>query len=223
MSLWHLIWMIVGGVLLVAAAIFCYLSVYQRKINRVLATGERMRRPMAAPGKVLLVLLILLAVVLAVLSFVLAPSGAPVQSAKDIEQYALKRAREDGMEVEMAATDGLMAVLYYNEDRSDHKFEIYENRGTVITDYSFDHGGSSVSIERGMRMFRYENGEMVLFSMNGPAIAKIVCRDGTAYVIDPESPFVLIVPSGGVDFYDEDGVQMDVGQDWWYEVTEKAG
>ena len=53
-------------------------------------------------------------------------------------------------------------------------------------------------------------------SMNRLGIAKIACHDGNTYQLDPESPFVLIIPSGGADIYDKNG---DLEQNWWYEIT----
>ncbi len=56
--------------------------------------------------------------------------------------------------------------------------------------------------------------------MNAPHIAAIECHDGERYEIDSNSPFVLIIPSGGFDVYDINGDLINLTQEGWYELTE---
>lgn len=215
MSSIHLLLSIVGILLLLALLLFAYMQLYRRSINKVL-TGRKHRRPMVPPHQLLLILIaIFLASLLALFLM-----GTPIYSARDVEDYARNHAEEEGLSVRVAVTDELAAVLYYTEDGSDHSFGIYENKGQWRANYVFSHGGSSTSIQRSVHMFRYEDG-LIIFSMNELGIAKIVCHDGERYDFSPDDPFVLILPSGSMDFYDAQGNAIDVGQDGWYQITAK--
>ena len=218
MSLVHLLLCVSLGVLALLLAVYGYLKVYQRKLDQAVKTGKPLKKPMIPPYKIAnaVKILILLAVALPILSCL----RAPCTSVRNLEKEVQQRAAEDGMQGELVMTEGTAAALYYAED--DSRFALYENRGTVLDDYCFIHGGSSAAMEKGLRAFRMEDtGELVLFSMNMPRISKIVSHDGTTYHLDPESPFVLILPSGGADLYDAEGNLLDLGNLSWYEITVK--
>ena len=214
--------LIIPAVLLTALMIvYGYLKVYQAKIDQSLEAGRPMKKPMIPPYRIANAVKILLVIALAVPA-VLYLSGNRPTSAKALEQSVQQRAAEEKRDVLLVQTKTTAAALYYSEDQSGHSFALYENRGKLMDDYCFIHGGSSASIEESVRVFRMENtGELVLFSMNMPRISKIVSHDGTTYHLDPESPFVLILPSGGADLYDAEGNLLDLGNLSWYEITVK--
>lgn len=220
MSLSHLLLLISAGVILPLLAAYAYLKLYQAKIDKAIETGKQISKPMISSYQVANVMkvIIVIAVILPVLSYL--REGRT--GAQEIETAVHQRAVEDGMKVELVIAEKMAAALYYTDDRSDCSFALYENRGKYLDDYCFIHGGSSASIEKSVRVFRIEkSGELVLFSMNRLGIAKIACHDGNTYQLDPESPFALIIPSGGADVYDKNGDLIDLKQNRWYEITTK--
>lgn len=214
--------LIIPAVLLTALMIvYGYLKVYQAKIDQSLEAGRPMKKPMIPPYRIANAVKILLVIALAVPA-VLYLSGNRPTSAKALEQSVQQRAAEEKRDVLLVQTKTTAAALYYSEDQSGHSFALYENRGKLMDDYCFIHGGSSASIEESVRVFRMENtGELVLFSMNRLGIARIDCHDGTTYHLDPASPFVLILSDDGADFYDAGGNAVDLRQNQWFEITTK--
>lgn len=196
-----------------------YLKLCQAKYDRVLETGQPMKKPMLPPYIVANGMKVLLA---AALLFMLLPVLGASTSRRELEEEVCRRAERDGMSVALALTEDTAAALYYAADGSDHSFALYENRGAWREDYRFIHGGSATSIDENLRAFRMEKtGELALFSMNRIGIARITCHSGEEYLLDPEAPFVLILPGGGADFYDAVGDRIDPAQNSWYEITVK--
>ena len=220
MSLLSLILAILAVIAVLLLAIFCYLQIYQKHINKALGSEAYTHKHMISPRKVAIILGGILITAAAVLALSFWASKGPLTSREMLEDDARKRAETRGMDVEIVFTDELAAILFYDGSRSDHSFEIYENKGIILENYVYSHGGSSTSIERSVRTFRYEGDQLILFSMNKLGIAKIVCHDGETCFVDPDLPFVLILPAGAMDFYDERGNLVNLGQDWWYEATD---
>ena len=196
-----------------------YLQIYKRNINKVLDAKQDACKRMIPPYKVVAAMTVLLIVAVATFSAIYISSD-PVTSPQELERSAQQLAAETGMDMEFAISDDLAAVLLFNEDKSDHSFKLYENKGRLTANYVFSHGGSSTSIEESVRVFRY-SGELALFSLNELQIARIVCHDGETHLVDPDRPFVLIIPSGGADFYNKAGDLIDLDQGGWYEITVK--
>lgn len=218
MSMISLLFYIFAAICLLFLAVFGYLQLYKRNINKALDPAKHKPKHMTPPYKVAIIAAILLIISVAALGlFFLSDS---ITDARAVEQDARNQAEKKGMNVAVAVSDHTAAVLYYSDDRNDHSFAFYENKGRMIANYVFSHGGSSTSIERSVHVFRCQ-GELALFSLNELHIAKIVCHDGEIHLIDPEHPFVLIIPSGGADIYDKEGNLVDLGANSWYEITEK--
>ena len=208
------------GIIMLVCVLQGYLKLYEQKINQAVEQGRPMKKPMVPPFKVANALKVVLA--LAVFLPLISDAAASINRDRNLERSVEQQAAEKQMSVAFAATKDNAAALYYKEDGSDHTFALYETRGTIFKEYVFLHGGSATSIDEGVRAFRMEkSGELVLFSMNRLRIAKIVCHDGEAYHLDPDSPFVLILPSGGADIYDKNGALIDLEQNEWYVVTTK--
>lgn len=211
--------------LFVAVCVIClvcvgYLFVYKKHINKVLIEPEKKHIKLVPPYKVLLVLVILLAVVGTSFAVTIISNMEHLSTVNDIENNVRSFQKiSDDWNVEIAMNDRIAAVIAYDNQESEHTFSIYENKGNANANYVFRYGGKSTSIERGIRVFKFE-GTTALISMNTLRIAAIECHDGDRYELDPNTPFVLVIPSGGFDVYDENGKLIDITQAGWYELTE---
>lgn len=221
MSLISLLWMISAVILTAIVIVYGYLKLYQVKVDQAMEDGKPMKNPMTPPYKVANAAktILVIAVLMPVVPYFAA--NRPT-SAKALEQSVQQRAADDNRNVVLVQTESTAAALYYTEDQSDHSFALYENRGRFMDDYCFIHGGSSTSIEESVRAFRMEDtGELVLFSMNRLHIARIDCYDGSTYHLDPDSPFVLVLPGSGADLYDVEENLVDLEKNQWFEITVK--
>ena len=197
-----------------------YLLIYKKHINKVLIEPDKKHIKLVPPYKVLLVLIIVFAIVVTSFAVTLIPNTEHLSTVNDIEEDVRSFQKiSDDWNIEIAMNERIAAVIAYDNQESEHTFSIYENKGNTKTNYVFRYGGKSTSIERGIRVFRFE-GTTALISMNILHIAAVECHDGERYEIDPNNPFVLVIPSGGFDVYDENGKLIDITQADWYELTE---
>lgn len=182
-----------------------YLLIYKKHINKVLIEPDKKHIKLVPPYKVLLVLIIVFAIVVTSFAVTLIPNTEHLSTVNDIEEDVRSFQKiSDDWNIEIAMNERIAAVIAYDNQESEHTFSIYENKGSTKTNYVFRYGGKSTSIERGIRVFRFE-GTTALISMNILHIAAIECHDGERYEVDPNTPFVLVIPSGGFDVYDENG------------------
>lgn len=197
-----------------------YLLIYKKHINKVLIEPDKKHIKLVPPYKVLLVLIIVFAIVVTSFAVTLIPNTEHLSTVNDIEEDVRSFQKiSDDWNIEIAMNERIAAVIAYDNQESEHTFSIYENKGNTKTNYVFRYGGKSTSIERGIRVFKFE-GTTALISMNILHIAAVECHDGERYEIDPNNPFVLVIPSGGFDVYDENGKLIDITQADWYELTE---
>lgn len=197
-----------------------YLLIYKKHINKVLIEPDKKHIKLVPPYKVLLVLIIVFAIVVTSFAVTLIPNTEHLSTVNDIEEDVRSFQKiSDDWNIEIAMNERIAAVIAYDNQESEHTFSIYENKGSTKTNYVFRYGGKSTSIERGIRVFKFE-GTTALISMNILHIAAVECHDGERYEIDPNNPFVLVIPSGGFDVYDENGKLIDITQADWYELTE---
>ena len=197
-----------------------YLLIYKKHINKVLIEPDKKHIKLVPPYKVLLVLIIVFAIVVTSFAVTLIPNTEHLSTVNDIEEDVRSFQKiSDDWNIEIAMNDRIAAVIAYDNQESEHTFSIYENKDSTKTNYVFRYGGKSTSIERGIRVFKFE-GTTALISMNILHIAAVECHDGERYEIDPNNPFVLVIPSGGFDVYDENGKLIDITQADWYELTE---
>ena len=197
-----------------------YLLIYKKHINKVLIEPDKKHIKLVPPYKVLLVLIIVFAIVVTSFAVTLIPNTEHLSTVNDIEEDVRSFQKiSDDWNIEIAMNDRIAAVIAYDNQESKHTFSIYENKDSTKTNYVFRYGGKSTSIERGIRVFKFE-GTTALISMNILHIAAVECHDGERYEIDPNNPFVLVIPSGGFDVYDENGKLIDITQADWYELTE---
>lgn len=197
-----------------------YLLIYKKHINKVLIEPDKKHIKLVPPYKVLLVLIIVFAIVVTSFAVTLIPNTEHLSTVNDIEEDVRSFQKiSDDWNIEIAMNERIAAVIAYDNQESEHTFSIYENKGSTKTNYVFRYGGKSTSIERGIRVFKFE-GTTALISMNILHIAAVECHDGERYEIDPNNPFVLVIPSGGFDVYDENGKLIDITQADWYELTD---
>ena len=197
-----------------------YLLIYKKHINKVLIEPDKKHIKLVPPYKVLLVLIIVFAIVVTSFAVTLIPNTEHLSTVNDIEEDVRSFQKiSDDWNIEIAMNERIAAVIAYDNQESEHTFSIYENKDSTKTNYVFRYGGKSTSIERGIRVFKFE-GTTALISMNILHIAAIECHDGERYEVDPNTPFVLVIPSGGFDVYDENGNLIDITQVGWYELTE---
>lgn len=200
-----------------------YLFLYKRHINKVLIEPEKKHIKMVPPYKVLLVLIIVFAIVAASFAATIISNVKRLSTVNDIENdvRSVQNISSD-WNMEIAMNDRIAAVIAYDDQRSEHIFSIYISNSKTRTDYVFRYGGKATSIERSIRVFKFE-GSTAFISMNTLHISAIECHDGERYEVDPNAPFVLVIPNGGFDIYDDNGNLIDLTQDWWYELTEPKG
>ena len=197
-----------------------YLLIYKKHINKVLIEPDKKHIKLVPPYKVLLVLIIVFAIVGTSFAVTIIPNTEHLSTVNDIEEDVRSFQKiSDDWNIEIAMNERIAAVIAYDNQESEHTFSIYENKGSTKTNYVFRYGGKSTSIERGIRVFKFE-GTTALISMNILHIAAVECHDGERYEVDPNTPFVLVIPSGGFDVYDENGNLIDITQAGWYELTE---
>ena len=220
MDIYYILSLLFAAVCVFFLVCIGYLLIYKKHINKVLIEPDKKHIKLVPPYKVLLVLIIVFAIVVTSFAVTLIPNTEHLSTVNDIEEDVRSFQKiSDDWNIEIAMNERIAAVIAYDNQESEHTFSIYENKGSTKTNYVFRYGGKSTSIERGIRVFKFE-GTTALISMNILHIAAVECHDGERYEIDPNNPFVLVIPSGGFDVYDENGKLIDITQADWYELTE---
>ncbi len=117
----------------------------------------------------------------------------------------------DNWKVAKATTDSMSAMIFYDDNLSDHTFSIYVNRDGFSLGYFFRGGGSTVGTSEGIAEFKIEGyNERAYLSMNKQQISRVKIDNGQTVEfieIDSTKPFVFILPAnaGSVRIYDIDG------------------
>ena len=216
MELKVIILSLLAAALVILAVCAVYFHVYKRHINRALAQQDKKLLRLAPPRTVLVVF----STVFVLLCLTLIAAGLMGQgrlsTLSDVEADV---GLTQGWEMESAMNESAAAVLCFDAERGEHSFYVYENVGGKAADYVFRYGGSSTSIERGVRACSFGD-TTALISMNTLHIAAIESHGGGRYELDPNGPFVLLIPGGGFDAYDSTGEPIDLEQEQWYETTD---
>lgn len=216
MSISVFVFTIIAIVVILTVIAVGYFLLYTRMINKALVGKGRKHLHMIAPYKVVIAFVIVLAVGAAALGGVYRSNMSRITSAHDIEEsFRAFQAANAEWNVEVAMSNNIAAVIAYDQEQTDHTFAVYTNENDIFTNYVYRAGGHTTSVERSVLVYKSE-GAFILISMNALHIAKIECHDGDPYEIDPNHPFVLIVPGGGFDVYDSNGSLIELEQDWWY-------
>lgn len=219
-----------------------YLALYRRHINRVLENAEQTGRKWISPASLLgwlPVVLLLCVVTVCILELTLDISQSRLTSREEILNSYSGFYRENPKNWEqtqmvMTMTDEFALVLHYPQDHSDSRFDIYRDLPGEPLDYELKRRMSLTPVELGVLMVECD-GAMLFGSLNEIRVAKIVTDSGAVYEIDPDEPFVLVIPEGctrlaektedpavilvygysGFTAYDEYGKEMDLlSYDW---------
>lgn len=196
-----------------------YFKVYKRNINRALTTSGEKHLHMIPPYKVVSVLFVVFTICVVSLVITIFPYFNRTTTAQEIEeQLRQNNTVQSDWDIEIAMDSNIAAALAYDPNLTDYSFAIYRNAHNRFPDYEFRYGGSTASVEHGVRIFEYAR-SLALVSMNELHIAKIECHDGAVFEIDPTRPFVIILPSGGFDVYDNSGNLINIKEHSHYELT----
>ena len=217
--------------------VLIYFHFYKQHINNALRNPQAKHKKMLPPHVLIpitAVLLIIVSITAVVLDLEFDLSQSRLTSKEEI--LANARIGYEDMQYEFSMSGNVAAVLCYPEDLSEAEFRIYINKNSNHPDYVFRSGGDLTSIERAAYLLEY-NGTYVLISLNSLRIAEIRCENGTTYSVDPDSPFVLVIPDGGsllsntegngtyyygytgIAVFDDQEKEMELTQIKWFEMA----
>lgn len=225
------------ALVMAVAAVLVYLHFYKRHINNALRKTQVKHKKMLPPHVLisfLPVLLILVAIITVALDMEFDLSQSRLTTKEEI--LANARIGLEDMQSEISMSGDVAAVLNFKEDLSDSDFRVYINKNSNHPDYVFRRGADLTSVERAAYLLEYD-GTYVLISLNAFRIAEIRCENGTTYSIDPDAPFVLVIPDGGtllstteddvthyhgytgMKVFDVRGNEIDLTQKQWFEMA----
>lgn len=237
MEITFIIAVLLGALAIAIGGVLVYLHFYKRHINNVLQGTQAKSKKMPPPHvliSVLPVLLILVAVVTVMLDMEFDLSQSRLTTKEEI--LANARIGYEDMQSEISMSGDVAAVLNFKEDLSDSDFRVYINKNSNHPNYVFRRGADLTSVERAAYLLEYD-GTYVLISLNAFRIAEIRCENGTTYSVNPDSPFVIVIPNGGsllsttengVTYYhgytgmkvfDDQGNEIDLTQKQWFEMA----
>ncbi len=115
-----------------------------------------------------------------------------------LEQDAREKQKIDSTwDVAQAVNEDIGAMLFYDEDKKECNYSIYLSRSGVSYGYFYAQGGQDDSMANGVKGIAFEEKGIVLLSLNGDKVCKVVIEeqsDEKVIQVDPEKPFVLVVP-----------------------------
>lgn len=237
MEVTFILMVVLVTLLLLVGAVLIYLYFYKQHINNVLQKPQTKKKKMLPPH-VLISFLPALLIIIAIAAVVLDMEFDLSRSRLTTKEEILENARigYEDMQSEISMSGDIAAVLSFPEDFSEAEFRVYINENNNHPDYVFRRGGDLTSIERAAYLLEY-NGSYVLISLNAYRIAEIQCENGITYSVDPDSPFVLVIPDGGsllsqtegngtayydytgIVVFDEQSNEIDLTQIQWFEMT----
>lgn len=115
-----------------------------------------------------------------------------------IQDHARERQNiHDDWCVSEQTSNNLSAMIFYNEDLSEHTFSLYINRDGFSFGYFFYQGGIDASIQNNVREFALEGLEEKAYISMNPQRASLIQISNGADVrteeIDPNKPFAVVV------------------------------
>lgn len=240
MELYFVVSAVLGCGIVLVLALLGYLMLYKAHINKALRnTAEPIKRWISPVALLVLIPVVLLVctITISILEVQFDISNSRLTSREEILDCYTWMYEEnwDQNNMVMTMTDEFALVLHYLDDYSDSQFDIYRNDPNGPTNYVGRKRMSLTAVERGVMMVECD-GAMLFGSLNQIRVAKIVTDDGVVYEIDPDEPFVLVIPDGcsrlvekldgpistrvygysGFTAYDEYGKEMDLlSFEWW--------
>ena len=143
--------------------------------------------------------IIVISVILFIIGAILLNSNYMIglnESLIESEARESQKIDKDWLNVKETNND-ISALLFYDEALKKHTFSIYLNKPGFSYGYSFKHGGSSSTIDSGVKGYSYGAYGMVIMSMNRKNISQIKLENKETLEIvklDPVKPFVILVP-----------------------------
>lgn len=224
-----------AAVLFLTDVVLLYLHFYKRHINKILQKDQAKQKKMMPPHRLLpwaLALLVVIMVAAVVLDMEFDLSQSRLTTKEEILENA--RIGYEDTQSQIAMSADVAAVLSYSEDLSESEFRVYINKNSNRPNYIFRCGGDLTAIQRAAYLMEYK-GTFILFSCNTCRISEIRCENGTTYRVDPDLPFVLVIPDGGsllsygagesayhgytgISVLDEKGNTIDLTQLQWFEM-----
>lgn len=243
MEIYFVVSAVLGCGIVLVLALLGYLMLYKAHINKALGDTTVPRKRWISPVVLLIMIpavLLVCTVTISILEVRFDISNSRLTSREEILKsytwmYEEKPEKWDQNNMVMTMTDEFALVLHYLDDYSDSQFDIYRNDPDGLTNYVGRKRLSLTAVERGVMMVECD-GAMLFGSLNQIRVAKIVTDDGVVHEIDPDEPFVLVIPDGcsrlvekldgsistrvygysGFTAYDEYGKEMDLlSFDWW--------
>ncbi len=116
--------------------------------------------------------------------------GANLEQDARADQYI---AETDQMT--QAIGEDLAGMLFFDTAKRKHTVSLYSKKQGFSLGYFFREGGSLSTVETGIYETSTEaSRETAYFSMNAPELSSYTLDGGDAQPLDPNAPFVLILP-----------------------------
>lgn len=150
-------------------------------------------------------MILLLAILIVVQSDVLGVTGGHVE-----EEMRKSMQIDERWEAARSELKNICALLLYSPEQDDYTYAVYLNKNGFSFGYFFREGGQDPYIQEGVQEIVYEDKGAVLLSMNQPGVSRIAIGSGEEEQIievDPQKPFAVALPAGGLDIvlYDAQG------------------
>ncbi len=127
-------------------------------------------------------------------------------SKNNVEADARKSEKiDDSWQVSKCISDDIIAMIFYSENKKEHKFSIYIKRPNSWG-YFFRIGGSDTGIEEFIRCYEFDNiASRAFISMNSAKVSKVIFNE-EVIKIDENKPFAMVFPiNSAPKFYNDDG------------------
>lgn len=128
----------------------------------------------------------------------------------------LSEKTEPGRKYMYDTGESMIAGLSYNAESEDCEYDIYVNRPGFSFGWFFRHGGNLPRGDEYVKKIVVEGSDdYALVSANEPRVCRIEVDDGMViqtYLIDPEQPFVMVLPgsTAGCTLYNENDEVVSV-------------
>ncbi len=147
--------------------------------------------------KIKFILIALVLLIIFILSnFIIGDTGTTIEN---LESHARESHNiSDDWSIAKDTSDEIGAMLFYNKALNSQSFSVYKTGISTFGKYRFIHGGVIAVMDEGVVEISYSETSKVLFSMNRKKINRIeFSKEDTieAIEVDPEIPFVIILPS----------------------------
>lgn len=161
--------------------------------------------------KVMKVLVVIMAVIMLLFGYIYFTGNLGYAAGKVETDARASQLVNETWDVSKAESDDMIAMIFYNADKTEHTFSIYVNRPGLSIGYFFREGGDVVENEIGVATYEFEGyADKAYISMNPDGISKAeyTDEDGETVTVDIGGEPFAIVASTGVTFYDAEGNEV---------------